>query len=455
MQNRVAKYWKLHRVPILLVLVSCIFYGVFAHNLVREDFPKLLSLFAALFFLHYKLIQFKKWNFRFLLVAGMLFRLVFLMVEPNLSQDFYRFIWDGELIKNGLNPYRYTPNELIEQTTFHIQNAKELHQGMGTLSARHYSNYPPMNQLFFYLSTLLGMGSIMGSLIWLRIFIIAADIGVLYFGRKLLGNLNLSPHLLFWYFLNPLVIIELTGNLHFEGMMLFLFIWAMYLISAGNSILAAPIYAASIMLKLVPLLFLPLFLKFFGIRKSALFYLVVGVSSFIYLIPFYTPELAANYSKTIGLWFSNFEFNASIYNLVKYLGVEFFGSKPWELIKSYGSFVKVGTLIIILLLTFVQKHQTLTSVLKSMFFVLVSYYFLSSTVHPWYIVFPLVLGLFTDYRFAILWSAVIILSYFTYSQPEFKENLWLIALEYFLVIGYFVYEFVKNRNIPQLIRKNL
>ena len=109
-------YWKLHRIPILLALGSVLFYWVFAYNLVREDSIKLFSLFGALFFFYFKLIQFEKWNLRFMVVCGVIFRLVFLLAEPNLSQDFYRFIWDGELINNGINPYLHTPDELIQNS---------------------------------------------------------------------------------------------------------------------------------------------------------------------------------------------------------------------------------------------------------------------------------------------------------------------------------------------------
>jgi len=102
---------------------------------------------------------------------------------------------------------------------------------MGSLSAKHFSNYPPLNQFIFAFTVLLGGKSILGSVIVMRGTIVLADIGIFYFGRKLLKNINQSPHLIFWYFLNPLVIIELTGNLHFEGVMLFFFVWALYLLS--------------------------------------------------------------------------------------------------------------------------------------------------------------------------------------------------------------------------------
>ncbi len=440
MPHNIIKLWKLHKIPLLLSFVSMLFYVSFAYDLNRTDFPKLLGLYIALFFLHFKLIQFQKWNFKFLLISGILFRLVFLWAEPNLSQDFYRFVWDGELIKNGINPYLNVPNELITQSYLPIANAQQLFDGMGSLSAKHFSNYPPLNQLIFTIAAFLGGGSVLGSIIIMRFTIILADIGILYFGRKLLQKLNKSNHMAFWYFLNPLVIIELTGNLHFEGVMLFFFVWALYLIGDKKWLVAAPIYAMSIMVKLVPILFLPLFLRYFGFKKSALFYVAVGIFCILLLFPFYSSSFIDNYSETVGLWFSNFEFNAGIYNLVKYIGVNFFDAKPWILVKDYGKLVAIFVVVATILIAFLRKNQNLGTLITSMLMVLTTYYLLSSTVHPWYVVFLLVLAIFTKYRYAIVWSLLIILSYWAYSNGEYEENLWLLSIEYIAVIGFLIYE---------------
>ena len=445
MPNRFITYWKLHKVAIVLALLSLAFYYTFAYHLARTDFLKLLTLFTALFLLCFKLIQFEKWNFKFLLCIGILFRLIFLIAEPNLSQDFYRFIWDGELVKNFINPYLIVPNNLIGQTDLVIANAQELYNGMGTLSAKHYSNYPPLNQLIFAFATLLGGKSILGSIIVMRVTIILADIGIFYFGRKLLKNINQSPHLIFWYFLNPLVIIELTGNLHFEGVMLFFFVWALYLLSIHKWQWAAVVYACSISVKLVPLLFLPLFLKHFKIKKSISFYIIVGITSMLLFAPFYATDFIANYSKTIGLWFSNFEFNAGLWNGIKHIGIQF-DAKPWELIKTYGKVTPVLTILLVLLFTFLRKNQNLSVLITSMLGILTLYYFMSANVHPWYVIFLLVLAIFSKYRFAIVWSAAIVLSYFAYSIADFKENLWLLALEYITVYAFLIYELIAYRN---------
>ncbi len=451
--SQISSYWKLHRFPILMVLASLLFYLVFAYDLQRTDFIKLISLFILLFFLCFKLIQFEKWNVKFLLLAGILFRLIFLIAEPNLSQDFYRFIWDGELVSQGINPYLYLPDDLITKSDLHIANAQELYKGMGSLSAKHYSNYPPLNQLIFALATILGGKSIMGSIVVMRLIIVSADIGVFYYGRKLLKHLNRSPHLIFWYFLNPLIIIELTGNLHFEGVMLFFFIWSICLLSIKKWLWPAVIYALSISVKLVPLLFLPLFLKYFGFKKSVLFYMIVGAVTSLSLLPFYSPEFSNNYSETIGLWFSNFEFNAGLYNLIKQIAIQF-ETKPWELIKTYGKITPYLIIGMVLIFTFFRKNQKLPVLLSSMFWVLTIYYFLSTIVHPWYVVFLVLLTLYNDFRFPLFWSAVVVLSYSAYIKPDTIENLGLLFVEYFIVFGFLIYEIIRLKGQKLLFRKS-
>jgi len=130
-----------------------------------------------------------------------------------------------------------------------------------------------------------------------------------------------------------------------------------------------------------------------------------------------------------------------------------FRVQPWELVKSYGSLIPKVIITLALLLTFFRKNQNLKTLMNSMLILLSSYYFLSSTVHPWYIIFLLILGISTNYRFPIVWSFLVILSYYAYTNPDFKENLWLVAFEYFLVLGYLGFEVFKNRNIMPGFRK--
>ena len=435
-----------------MVLLSTLFYITFGYDLDRTDFLKLLILYLALFFLCYKLIQFEKWNFKFLAVAGIFFRLGLFFATPNLSQDFYRFIWDGQMLNLGMSPYLHLPKDLIAENNQFMPNAMELVSGMGNLSASNYSNYPPLNQFIFGLSTLLAGKSITGAILVMRMTIILSDLGILYFGRKLLQKLNRSTHLIFWYFLNPLVVLELTGNLHFEGVMLFFFIWSIYLLYNKKWQLAAIIYALSISVKLVPLIFLPLFVSYLGIKKSLLFYAIVGLSSLLLVSPFFSLDFLDNYTHTVGLWFSNFEFNAGFYNLVKNIAIQF-NAKPWELIKDYGKITPVVVIVTVGVFTFLRDNKRTVAFLTSMLWVLTVYYFLSATVHPWYIIFLVLLALFTEFRFPLVWSLSVVLSYWAYSVEGFKENYLLLTVEYLAVYGFMAYEIVRLYNKKQLFHK--
>ena len=458
---------KHYKIPVLMAFGILLMYWEFAYNLQRHDFIKLILLYAALFFLSFKLIQQLKVNFKTLVVIGIVLRLLFIIALPNLSQDYYRFLWDGRLIAQGLNPYLHTPDQWVALGSLPIAQSEELLEGMGALSARHYSNYPPVNQLFFWLSGLLSGKSILGGVIVLRLFIIAADVGILLIGRKLLVLMNLPKHQIFWYFLNPFILIELTGNLHFEGVMLFFFLVALYLLHRERYLWSSIFIGLSISVKLVPLLLLPLFYqilisktpsstkidsrlshlirkpKAFFLRLS-IFYVIVLITFVLTFIPFSTPELINHFSSTIALWFEKFEFNASIYYIIRYIG---FQTKGFNIIATAGQELPKYVIAFLLLLTFLRKNNSTLRLFSVLLFGISIYFLLSTTIHPWYIATPLLISVFTKYKYAIVWSGVVMLSYSAYKIDSVNENLWLVAIEYVVLIGYFIYEltFIKKQ----------
>jgi hypothetical protein len=433
-------------------------YFLFAYFLERSDFLNLLLLYSGLFYAAWKIIQYTKFNFWIWAVIGITARVLFLPSIPNLSQDFYRFIWDGRLLISGINPYVFTPEQLAngllkttELTSLEaISNAKILIQGMGSLNASHYSNYPPINQLCFALAALFAKTSVLGSVIVLRIIIIGADLGILYFGKKLLERLNLPAKNIFWYFLNPFIIIELTGNLHFEGVMLFFVIWSLYLLDKKRWVLAAILLGVSVSVKLLPLLFLPLFYKYLapdglfkkGFWKMKKFYWVTLATIVFTFAPFASKTFISNFSATIGLWFQNFEFNASVYYIIRWIGFQTVG---WNIIATVGLILPMVVFICIVLLAVFRKYNTTQKLITGMLLAVSIYFLLATTVHPWYIATPLLLSVFTKYKFPLLWSFMICFSYTAYGANGFNENLSLVAIEYSVVIGVALWEiFIKK-----------
>ena len=348
-------FWKLHRMALGLGLVSALVYAFQAYALQREQTIMLWTSFGLLFAAYLYFIQREKLNFRFLLGLGIGFRLVFLCSEPFLSQDYYRFIWDGLLIWTGYSPYQFSPDQLMALQGFEMPLSEQLHEGMGELSAKHFSNYPPLNQLFFALAVLLGGKTYWGSIIAMRLIIIGADVGSLYFGRKLLRGLSIAPYQAFWYFLNPLVIVELSGNLHFEGLMIFFFCLGLYCIQKGEWIKGSLAYASSISLKLVPLLFLPLWLRYFKPNRLILFYSFIGSFILLTLMPLYSEDFLDHYQATLGLWFGNFEFNAGLYNLAEWITVSIFRNPRMEVYKTIRHICSAYNGALCLVFVFFQK----------------------------------------------------------------------------------------------------
>src|SRR5690606_17926293 len=118
-----------------------------------------------------------------------------------------------------------------------------------------------------------------------------------------------------------------------------------------------------------------------------------------------------------------------------------------------GKVLPVIIILILGLLAFFRRDHSTKGLITTMLFVMTTYFFLSTTVHPWYLITPLFLSIFTRFRYMLVWSFLVIFSYYTYSNPEFNENLWLVAIQYLIVMGYFGWElFRKNKSLGEDVR---
>lgn len=422
--------------------ISAFLYLLLGYESTRENFILLCLLFAVLFLGYFLLLRKNSSSERYLLAAGIIFRLLFLFSIPALSPDFYRFIWDGQVLLHGYNPYLHTPQELIAQTGFQIPNAEALFLKMGSLSAGNHTNYPPVCQGIYALCAFIAGKSILSAVISFRLIILFCDLGIYYVGKKILKHLNLPVKNIYLYFLNPLVIVELTGNLHFEGIMIFFLFAALYFLLNKKIFPSAIFFAISIAVKLVPLMLAPLFLRWLGFKKAVSFYLGIGITMIVLFIPFFSMQFFQNYFHTISLWFVNFEFNASIYYLIREIG---YYVKGYDIIHSVGKIMPIIIIAYILIFSYSKKNREVNILLENMLLALGIYFFLSTTVHPWYVVTLVALSIFTRYRFALIWSAMIILSYFAYSQNPFNESSLLLIIEYGVVFVFFFIEIFRKK----------
>lgn len=421
-------------------ILSIVAYFYFSYALKRYDHIN-LGISIALLFTGYYFILKTSIKYSLMVGLGVVFRLIFLFSIPNLSQDFYRFIWDGQLIINGLNPYLFTPNELINTHHTLFTQMEPLYKGMGALSAQHFSNYPPIHQLPFVIAALISKNSILGSVIILRIIIILADIGILIYGKKLLELLKLPTQNIFYYFLNPLVVIELTGNLHFEALMLFFLVVSLYFLYKQKLIHSAIFMGFSILTKLLPVFFLPLLINRLKFKKTLLYSTLIIGCIIVLCLPFFEFQFLKNYGKTVGLWFTNFEFNSSFYSLGKSAMSKNFGIQLIE----HMPYVVPFLMAVFTLYFSLQKTTETKKIIQSFFWILTIYFLMSTTVHPWYITTLVFLSCFTNYKFALAWSATIFFSYFAYRKSGVESNTLFELIEYVSVGIVLLFERIKNK----------
>jgi Gpi18-like mannosyltransferase len=254
-----------------------------------------------------------------------------------------------------------------------------------------------------------------------------------YFGKN-------SEHIA-WYFLNPLVIIEGIGNLHGESFMVCFTLIALWQLVKKKSVWGGIFFSIAIAIKLLPLIFAPLFFRFLGLRKFVFFGLSTLLFSVLLWFPFWEGEMITNYKQTLDLWFTTFEFNGSLYKIVRAIGYEV---KGYNIIRQLGKVTPFITLATVALFALIPSNRKPKSLFKSVLFLLSCYFFMATTVHPWYIINLIILGVLTGYAFPIFWSLTVFWSYSAYGITEVEEVPFLQWAAYLLVYGCFIWELLKG-----------
>jgi hypothetical protein len=144
-------------------------------------------------------------------------------------------------------------------------------------------------------------------------------------------------------------------------------------------------------------------------------------------LPFTNATFFNNITQSVGLYFSKFEFNASLYYMLRQVGIALYGYNPMNLVSNTLKFIVI---IAILYTAFAEKISLTNGIL----YVSMAYLCCATTVHPWYILLPFAISLLHHSTIPMLWSLLVFMSYSHYYGGRFKENYWLIGLEYIILV---------------------
>ncbi|MCS7035060.1 MAG: polyprenol phosphomannose-dependent alpha 1,6 mannosyltransferase MptB [Saprospiraceae bacterium] len=404
----------------------------------RSDFLSLALVYGALFLAYLAILhlaQKRLFSFRELWTASMVLRTLLLFSTPNLSDDVYRFLWDGRLAAQGIHPFAYTPAQVMESGRVLVGITPELFSKLN--SPHYYTVYPPVCQGVFWVAAKVFPESIAGGVFVLKVFLLAADLLVVW----VLWRLHPDGWAAAAYALHPLVLLEGVGNVHFEVAMLAFLLAGVWLCQLSwvradgkLGVLSALFWALAVAVKLLPLLFLPIVWVWLKGRSrwqfTGYFILFCG----LLFLPLWDWVVFQNLLSSLQLYFRQFAFNASVYYVLKGLLVAL-DLKEVLQARVLGPVLGGGVFVGVWIIAFYwKKTLSALSLADRMMLAATLYLLLATTVHPWYVLVPFALGLASArqpaWRYPVVWTAAVMLSYSHYADGSFEEKYGWIALEY-------------------------
>jgi alpha-1,6-mannosyltransferase len=422
---------------LIFVFIASIFS---IHHLISREESFTLGIVYTIAFAAYTWISYvDKPDWKLILGVGLIARIILFWDIPSLSDDFYRFLWDGSLVNTGTSPYLYTPNELPSEITFPNQALLLSHLN----SPAYFSVYTPLHQLIFATSTFI-FQDVLSQINVIRVFFIAGDLISLFILKSLVTPRQMS--MISVLFLNPLLILEGVGNLHIEVMTIPLIILCLTLLIRQKTILASIPLSLAIGLKLTPALLLPAIAWRYRWKKGTYLSAFAFGLIAIFLLPVFLADGVTHIKESLALYQRTFEFNASLYYLLREVG---FWYKGYNIIATLGpALSRISAAFILLLVLWGSWKKLPTTDL--MLFSWTIYILLSTTIHPWYILPLLPLAVITGYYYPVVWTFTVFFSYFGYTSEGYVTPFGWISIEYAIVYGILIYEIIKrntsNRN---------
>lgn len=347
-----------------------------------------------------------------LLSLALLLRLTLFPALPDLSDDLYRYVWDGWLSVSGINPFRFVPSDP------QLANFQDSELFRSLNSPDYHSIYPPFSQIVFMVGgaayRAAGWPAAAYALKASLLCIEMAGFAMLILATRAMG-LRLRVAAL--YGLNPLVLVTLTAGGHSESGLILGLGMMVYSATAGKWRLSWLGWMLATATKGVPLLLGPLLLRRASAEEGTGTALAKATPALLLglalLMPFYFPGVLQAVGSSADLYVRLFEFNAGPYLLLKEAGIWLTGS-DWG--KVIGPTLRAVFLLGCGVIWFrwrLSQTQDLASASLAVFGL---YLLTATTVHPWYLTWGLVLVPLTPtLRGAWLWGSwAAFLSYFIY-----------------------------------------
>ena len=399
--------------------------------------------------------------------AAVVFRLLLLSTSPTLSDDVYRYIWEGNLLTEGISPYQ-APINAAELDAFDIP-ARAL-----VNNPTFASPYLPVTHVVFALTAAVLPESPLSFQLVMTLLELGAAWGLL----TLLRLVRIPDRRILLWLWNPLVVIEIAHGAHLDAIMISLTIASLVttfhprFAEGSRTGLASPVLLGlATLTRPIPVLLTPvLFWRWSWVQRIAYAAtLVVGVAPFVLWSGFgFGDGPGSGVFGSSQEYTETFRFNSAIYQgfeqWVGSQGLDDRGLNEPRLLTQliiFGVFLSLMSWI-----WFSARQRTIAANDKGVSAALPLlrlaaapigvYVLLTPVFHPWYVLLLLALLVFhspSDGEQGRRWvalvpwawlSATLVISYITYEDPTFFfERAWVRRVEWWptLLAGFVVFAF--------------
>jgi hypothetical protein len=179
--------------------------------------------------------------------VAIVLRIVLLFIEPLLSTDIYRYVWDGRVQAAGINPYRFVPADAALSALRDEAIYPRIYRADYAVTI-----YPPVAQFFFFLVT-----RVSESITMMKLALLGCEAVTVFVIWALLEKLGKPVTCIVAYLWHPLPMWEIANSGHIDALMVALMMLGVCLALRAQPLRGAAVVALAALAKPFALMALP------------------------------------------------------------------------------------------------------------------------------------------------------------------------------------------------------
>ena len=334
------------------------------------------------------------WSIGSILFVSAIVRGMFLFHSPELSDDLFRYLFDGLMFLDGHSPYAAPPTAIRSDNPAMVWLVSRINH------ADLFTIYPPAAQLLF------AVGAFIGGVAGIKTCLVTLDLISCFVILRILEKIGLPRANAVLYAWHPLPVLEIAVSGHIDAAAISLSLLTFLLLLCDETSIradrvpsqkngcaiflppwpwlpgcvAGSVFSLAVLTKWIPLIFLPgiLLLTHSGNRKSVVLGFLFSSTA---LFLFFWPEVQTSFH-TLGIYAANWEFSGFFFRWLR----EATGS---------GGTARLAIVIVFVAVTaaiYGRFHKTChlfptvrtQGIFACLYLTAMAFLLLTPTLHPWY-----------------------------------------------------------------------